>query len=64
MKLEDPEEKALIEAHAAFAKLSDVAKRDFLKAVSWAEVHIGSAALAGALFVFVAGVLAKFAGVL
>jgi hypothetical protein len=64
MKLEDPDEKALIEAHAAFAKLSEAGKHDFLQAVSWADVYIGTAALGGAMFVFIVGVVAKVAGVL
>jgi hypothetical protein len=49
MNLEDVEAAARAEAHAAYARLSDDAKLEFLTAHSWAEKHIGTALLFGLL---------------
>lgn len=49
LDIEEFEAKAIADAHAAFAKLSSKARDEFLKAHSWADNHIGSAVLFGAI---------------
>jgi hypothetical protein len=55
MELEEVEAKLLADTHAAYERLSDSAKREFMMARSWAESHLGGVVAGGVLLGILAG---------